>query len=230
MYDAAVFSNPKMSQAEVQRIVEQPRTYLIAMSADTCQDKLMYIADRRADIAQLKLPVEATSENISFDVQMRAFKGDNPEQEFELGVNQSGHYKCSGCSAQTSTFGTLSTALAAQRLSVKDRQDIATAGVFGKIGGRAKPFDGLKRQDKERELQACGLSTSTTGDVATLNERLRKTSLGTQRVLSLLFATLGESPDDHYLGKYEILSSEGLHDVKDHNYKKHYARVAQPFG
>ena len=27
MYDAAVFSNPQMSQAEVQRIVEQPRTY-----------------------------------------------------------------------------------------------------------------------------------------------------------------------------------------------------------
>ena len=120
------------------------------MSADTCQDKLMYIADRRADFAQLKLPIQATSENISFDVQMRAFKGDNPEQEFELGINQSGHYKCSGCSAQTSTFGTLSIAIAAQRLSVKDRQDIATAGVFGKIGGRAKPFNGLKRQDKEK--------------------------------------------------------------------------------
>ena len=133
MYDAAVFSNPQMSQAEVQRIVEQPRTYLIAMSADTCQDKLMYIADRRADIAQLKLPIQATSENISFDIQMRAFKGDNPEQEFELGINQSGHYKCSGCSAQTSTFGTLSTAIAAQRLSVKDRQILPPLECLAKL-------------------------------------------------------------------------------------------------
>ena len=130
---------------------------------------------------------------------------------FEPGINQSGHYKCSGCSAQTSAFGALSTALAAQPLSVKDRQDIATAGVFGKIVGRAKPFDGLKRQGKERELQARGLST--TGNVTILNERLRETLLGTQRVLSLLFATPGESPNDHYQGKYEISSSEGVHDV-----------------
>ena len=214
MYDPAVFANPNRSEAEVQRIVEQPRTYMIAMSADTCQDKLMYIADRRSDIQLLKVPITATSLNTTFNVQMRAFKGDNPEQEFELGVNQSGHFKCSGCSAETSTFGSLSTALAAKRLSVADRQEIAIAGVFGKIAGRAKPFDGLKRADKERELQARGLST--TGNVGALNERLRETLLGTQRVLSLMFATPQDSPNQHNLGNYEIFSSEGLHDIKDH--------------
>ena len=70
MFDAAVFAHPEKSVAEVQRLVEQPHPYIIAMSSDTCHDKLMYIPDRKADIKQLKVPIDIT-DNIKMSVNAR---------------------------------------------------------------------------------------------------------------------------------------------------------------
>ena len=129
MYDEAVFMHPHLGKKEVQRIVERPQLYLLAMSADTLADKLMYVDDRLADIQQLSLPIPVQGVTTPMHAVMRAFKSDNPEQQFETGVNQGGHYKCSACGVKTKSYRKLCTCFAAERLSISDRQKIATAGI-----------------------------------------------------------------------------------------------------
>lgn len=128
MYDKAVMYNPSKSAAEVQRLVEQPFIYLLAMARDTIEDKLMYIDDRLRDIEQLALPIPIDGFERPLTAIIPAFKGDNPEQEFEAGVNQGGHYKRSACDLRTSAYIDLTAAFSQKRLSVKDRLGIAKAG------------------------------------------------------------------------------------------------------
>ena len=92
MYDAAVFAHPTLSSEQVQRIVERPHIYPLAMAADTVNDKLLYVPDWHADIQQLQLPVPVDGLP-DYRLVMRMFKSDNPEQEFELGISQGGNYR-----------------------------------------------------------------------------------------------------------------------------------------
>ena len=55
-----------------QRIVERPQFYLLAISADTPEDKLMYVNDRPADIQQLSLPVPVQGVTTPMHAAMRA--------------------------------------------------------------------------------------------------------------------------------------------------------------
>ena len=151
---------------------------------------------------------------LEFNVSLRGFKGDNPEQEFEAGVNQGGHYKCSACGLKTDTYADTAASLFAERLSIEDRQAIATAGVFGRQASYAKPFHNLKKEQLQRELAIRGLDCS--GKYPELKDRLQAELKGTQRSLTLLYRHPAEKKDQHNLAEYEIFSSEGLHDIKDH--------------
>ena len=55
VYDSAVFAHPALANDVVQRLVERPHVYLLAMAADTVADKLMYIPDRYASFFRCKL-------------------------------------------------------------------------------------------------------------------------------------------------------------------------------
>ena len=214
MYDPAVFAPPRMSSSDIQRAVEQPSIYLLAMSSDTLADKLMYIDDRLTDIEQLRLPIVISGCQNSYFILLRSFKGDNPEQQYEAGINQGGHYKCSGCGAKTSSYTDMTACLQEKRLSIQARNDIALAGVLGKQASHAKPFHKLTKTKLEHELYSRGLDC--TGLLKDMACRLQADLHGTQRVLTLMFRNPTDSLDDHNLGSYEIFSSEGLHDIKDH--------------
>ena len=139
-----------------------------------------------------------------YTAKLRAFTGDNPEQQFELGVNQGGHYKCSGCGTKTIDYVDLAVTLVAEPLSVQDRYAIATSEAFGKKPGHSKPFaslkiDALRREQFDRSLDNRGLRKD-------LDERLASGLCGTQRVLTLLYQHPQDSPKEHNLGSYEIFS------------------------
>ena len=139
MFDSAVFASPTLSSEQVQRMVERPHVYLLAMAADTVDDKLLYIPDRHADIQQLLLPVQVDGLP-NFELIMRMFKSDNPEQQYELGISQGGKYKCSACGIHTDMYTNVRRCFDSPRLSIADRQQLAIAGVFGKRASRANPM------------------------------------------------------------------------------------------
>ena len=214
MYDPAVFHHPRMKIAAVQREVEQPNVYLLAMASDTVADKLMYIDERLIDITQLQEPVQVPGKEQLFTATMRSFKGDNPEQQYEAGTNQGGHYKCSGCGMKTEAYTDITASLQSERLSILQRNAIATAGVFGKRKGHAKPLAHLNVANLRRELAVRGIDCS--GKQKELSQHLQDELRGTQRVLTLINQSPTDALEDHNLASYEIFSSEGLHDVKDH--------------
>ena len=157
MYNPAVFAHPRMSSSNIQRAVEHPSMYLLAMSSDTLADKLMYIDDRLTDIEQLRLPIVSSGRQNSYFILLQSFKGDNPEQQYEAGINQGGHYKCSSCGAITSSYTDMTACLQEKRLSIQARNDIALASVLGKQASHAKPFHNLNKTKLERELYSRGL-------------------------------------------------------------------------
>ena len=212
MFNEAVFKHPQVSSAHMQREVEKSHIYLLAMASDTLADKLMYVDERLMDIKALKVPINVNG--LEFNVSLPGFKGDNLEQEFEAGVNQGGHYKCSACGLKTDTYADTAASLLAERLSIEDRQAIATAGVFGRQASHAKPFHNLKKEQLQRELAIRGSDCS--GKYPELKDRLQAELKGTQRSLTLLYRHPAEKKDQHNLAEYEIFSSEGLHDIKDH--------------
>ena len=164
----------------MQQEVEKTQIYLLAMSSDTTEDKLTYIQDRLLDIEALSLPIEIPGLPV-FTAKLQAFTGDNPEQQFELGNSQGGHYKCSGCGTKTIDYVDLAVTLVAERLSVQDRYAIATSGAFGKIPGHSKPFASLKIDELRTELFKRSLDNR--GLRKDLDERLATELRGTQRVL-----------------------------------------------
>lgn len=127
--------------------------FLPVQAADSTEEKLMYIRERRLDVQQLALPLQVDGLPDTSPV-LRGFKGDNPEQEFEIGVNQSGHYKCSGCGAKTANYIDLAGCFAQHRLSYQARQKLAVSGKFGKCALRARPLANLNKADLVQELEA----------------------------------------------------------------------------
>ena len=214
LFDPAVLAHPQQSSTQVQRQVERPHIYILAQSADTSEDKLMYIQERLLDIQQLDLPLQVEGLPDMY-AELRGFKGDNPEQQWEIGVNQSGFYKCSGCDAHTEGFFNLATTYSQPRISYQTRQATATAGVFGKQPSLTRPLAKLSKRELIRELTARRLPTRGM-KVKELKQTLREALQGTQRVPSLLSRRPTEVIADTNLASYEVFSSEGFHDAKEH--------------
>ena len=147
------------------------------------KEKLLFL-DRYNDIQTLAVPLCIDGHG-DFHLKMRFFKSDNPEQQFELGVSQGGHWKCSACGVQTRLYCNLRRCMEIKRLSVNDRKEIATAGVYGKQPSRANAMQGLKKPQLVQELSARDLDT--TGLATELRERLDMELRGTRRVLTLLY-------------------------------------------
>lgn len=57
MYNPVVFANPTMSMADVQRWVQWPDLYSLAMATDSIENKSMYIAEHLVDIETLQVPI-----------------------------------------------------------------------------------------------------------------------------------------------------------------------------
>ena len=213
MFDPATYASPTKSPSNIQRLIEKPKIYILAQASDSAEDKLLYVPERQLDIQQLQLTVDLLGLP-PIQTELRAFKRDNPEQQFELGVNQSGHYKCSGCGAHTSSYSDLSCCFAKDRISYSDRHTIATAGKFGKGIGRTRPLANLSKKELVAELKARRLPHE--GNKTELEGTLKEELRGSHRVPTLLSTKPTTPPDEQGLGSYEVFTSEGLHDMKDH--------------
>ena len=80
----------------------------------------MYVQERRIDVQQLVLRLQVDGLQ-DFYAKLRTFKGDNPEQQYEIGVNQFGHFKCSACGVHTGSFPTIATCYTEPCLSYQTR-------------------------------------------------------------------------------------------------------------
>ena len=109
LYDTAVFASTSHSSDQLRQI-ERPHLYLLAQATDTCEDKLMYIAERRLDLIQFALPLKIDGLP-DFLVTLRGFKGDNPEQELKLGSTSQGISNAVPAAATHTAFLISSTAM-----------------------------------------------------------------------------------------------------------------------
>ena len=101
LYDPAIFltdeeySKSNGVLANLQAIVEKPFLYILARSPSTDQ-QLLYSDERLADILKIKKPIQ-TPDGIPIYDTVRAFKGDHPASQFEVGQQKGGNYACHGC-------------------------------------------------------------------------------------------------------------------------------------
>jgi hypothetical protein len=221
MYDPVVFYTEDEYQelnpgTDVNTLaeVEQPQIHLLACCSSTVEDQAALIGDRLSCLLELSEPVK-TETGIEITDTLRFFTGDHPATQFEQGSKQGGTYKCAVCGSQLNLFDDQAHTLQHKWHTPQQLQTIAISGRYGRQAGVLKPFD-LKVKELRTELEARGIlvdSTMKRGDLDTLlNEVLR----GVSRVPALLLTNPLQQLSSLNLGKYEIVASEPLHDIKGH--------------
>lgn len=119
------------------------------------------------------------------------------------------HYKC-GC--KELLFDDQAHSLNLPLRSLNALQSEANKGIYGKQRGVIRPFDGLKVAELRRELQARGVVDTTATKQILLNKTLR----GVASVPALLLTNPVQNLSSLNLGRYEVVASEPLHDLKGH--------------
>ena len=83
------------SLINIQTRIEKPFLYLMAGSPSTDQ-QLLYSDEPLGDVLEIKKPL-ITTDGIEINDIVRAFKGDHPASQFEVGQQKGGNYACHGC-------------------------------------------------------------------------------------------------------------------------------------
>lgn len=176
---------------------------MIAACSSSAEDQAALISDRLECLSDLSKPLEA-SNGVQVHDELRFFKGDTPEQQFERGTQKGGHYKCGGCGCKSSLMEDLAHALECKWRSLSNLQSLVLAGHYGNIPGAIKPFKSLTTDQLQEELRSRNVfHTSTTKKE--LKQTLASVLKGAQRVPSLLFLNPSQS-----------LEAINLHDLKGH--------------
>ena len=87
--------NPMVYWQIYKPLWKKPFLYILACSPSTDQ-QLLYSDERLADILKIKKPIQ-TPDGIPIYDTVRAFKGDHPASQFEVGQQKGGNYACHGC-------------------------------------------------------------------------------------------------------------------------------------
>ena len=218
---AFYFTSSEMEAAgkgkvDVSTIVETPHIYIMGRCNSSEAEKIAYSETCREDLMELGEKLITEKGNEVVDV-MRFFKGDTPEQQFETGEIHCGKTcGCGTCDALPSRWSDLSYCFQAKLQTVEHRRQKVLAGPAGreKRNGGLRPFDNMKVNELKRELKERKLSTA--GNRMELEQCLKEHMAGIQRVPALLFGSESTPLSDLYLDKYEVSSSEPLHDIKEH--------------
>ena len=142
-YDPAVFltqaefENKSHSNSQVQSLIEMPVLYLIPGGSSSVEDQAALIPDRTDCLQSLSEPI-STASGLEIHDKMRFFIGDHPAQQFERGTQLGGTYKCGSCGTKDVMMDDLAHTLQHPLRNVKDLQEVAIKGVFGKRTGQLK--------------------------------------------------------------------------------------------
>ena len=89
-------------------------------AGSSLEDEAALIPDRLECLSEMKNPVKTSTGIMVTDI-VHFFKGDAPAQQFEMGTQQGGNYKCSACGIHTSMID-IAHALECKWRSVADLQ------------------------------------------------------------------------------------------------------------
>lgn len=165
VYDKAVFLSEKeykeksgISIPSLQPIIEVPEIYMIAPSSSSPSDQLALINDRVDCLQDLRQTLLACNGEQISD-KLRFFCGDKPAQQFEIGTQIGGSYKCGGCGCKDTMMSDLSHAFRKPWRSLTTLQKIVTSGKYGNISSQLiqKPLDNLKVSELREELHTRGV-------------------------------------------------------------------------
>ena len=221
MYDPVVFYTDKEyeqmnpgSHVNVQAEIEQPEVHLLACGSSSVEDQAALTGDRLACIRELSNPVK-TDTGIEITDTLRFFTGDHPAAQFEQGSKQGGNYKYGVCGCLECLFDDQAQTLQHEWRTPQPLQTIATCGRFGKQAGVLRPFD-LRVKELRMELEARQVFVDDKMTRADLQKLLDQVLKGVLRVPALLLENPTEELSSLNLGRYEIVASEPLHDIKGH--------------
>ena len=171
----------------VQAEVEQPEIHLLALCSSSVEDQTRLIGDRLSCLLELSEPVK----------------------------KQGGTYKCGVCGCQEYLFDDQAHTLQHKWRSPQQLQTLAISGRFGRQPGALRPFD-LRVKELRSELEARGVVLDSKMLRADLQLKLNEILRGVARVPALLLTNPTQQLASLNLGKYEIVASEPLHDIKGH--------------
>ena len=222
MYDPVVFYtdeeylqlNPGVIDVNVQAEVEQPEIHLLALCSSSVEDQTALIGDRLSCLLELSELVKADT-GIEFTDTLQFFTGDHPATQFEQGSKQGGTYKCGVCGCQEYLFDDQAHTLQHKWRSPQQLQTLAISGRFGRRPGALRPFD-LRVKELRLELEARGVVLDSKMLREDLQIKLNEILRGVARVPALLLTNPTQHLASLNLGKYEIVASEPLHDIKGH--------------
>ena len=197
----------------LQSVVEQPYVYLLGAGSSSIEDQAALVGDRVECLHSLAQKL-TTSNGISIKDTLHFFKGDTPAKQFECGTQIGGNYKCS-CGIHTESMHDLTIALQYSGQPLSELQSIALGGKYGATPNSIKPFATLNAnqlQDELRRRNVYHLATTKKD----LNDILKGTLKGVQRVPTLLLTNPTGNLSDLNIDNYTVLESEPLHDIKGH--------------
>ena len=223
LYDPAIFltdeeySKSNGVLANLQAIVEKPFLYILARSPSTDQ-QLLYSDERLADILKIKKPIQ-TPDGIPIYDTVRAFKGDHPASQFEVGQQKGKNYTCHGCCINSHCIKSIRHSFKCPTINLYER--------ISKIHSTKSSKEQLKNntivkiyhhldlpalidEHQQRNIKTSSLTKQS------LQASLELEMHGIQRMPALLFTAPFAQLDSIYLDKYEILVNEPLHDISNH--------------
>ena len=153
-----------------------------------------------------------TDTGIQFTDTLRFFTGDHPATQFEQGSKQGGTYKCGVCGCQEYSIDDQAHTLQHKWRSPQQLQTLAISGRFGRQPGALRLFD-LRVKELRSELEARGVVLDSKMLRADLQIKLNEILT---RVPALLLTNPTQQLASLNLGKYEIVASEPLHNIKGH--------------
>lgn len=99
--------------------------------------------------------------------------------------------------------------------SLQQLHTLATGGTFGRQAGVLKPFE-LRVKELRLELRARGVVVPDKMKRPNLQQSLDDILRGVMRVPALLLTNPTQPLSSLNLGRYELVASEPLHDIKGH--------------
>ena len=91
----------KNGNVHMQALIEGPVIYMKAPSSSSPADQLALLGDPAQCLKELSNPVTSSDGTLDISDCLHFFCGDKPAQQFEMGTQRGGTYKCGGCGAKT---------------------------------------------------------------------------------------------------------------------------------
>ena len=216
IYDPAIFyKNEEYEKIYRQKIniqveIEKPEIYVIARCPPT-DDQIKYSTTRMDDIKDLKLKI--STEKCEVEDILRFFHGDGPACALEIGHQKGGNYFCWDCCIHSDYCNDISHTYYTNSVNIASRLNkisLSTNSLDKLTDGRLHIYSNLSKADIIDELHQRELKFYQHLPKQTLQDLLVKEMKGIQNAPALLVPNLG---DKDHLKNYEILGSEGMHDI-----------------